>query len=223
MVQRKYARTIALAAGLAAALASAGHANAQTLQVGVVGGFTINSIVGDDSEGLDPRTTPTVGAQLVFQPATVWGIETGLRLVAKGATLEVEDINSAFKILYVEIPALLRLVIPIAGFPVRPVLAVGGSFGIKGDCEIEASLGSATESAECEDPRLQGAFDIESVDLGMSAGAGAEITVRDRFLIVPGIRYTRGFSDMSAFGDPTGTADAKNSSIEISLALRMKF
>src|SRR5262245_53875020 len=98
MVNSKYARPIALAAIVAASLANAGHANAQTMQAGLVSGFNINTVVGADSGALDSRTTPIIGAQLVFKPTRMVGFETGLRLVSKGATGEFADVVAvAFK------------------------------------------------------------------------------------------------------------------------------
>jgi outer membrane protein with beta-barrel domain len=202
-------------------LAGATRAGAQSIQFGAVGGAAISTLVGSDTDGADSRTTPLFGLQLVWQPASVLGFEAGAVYVSKGASDEFEGgVDGALSITYLEVPALLRIALPLQGSGVRPVLMLGGTLGLKSGCQVEASSGSASANVDCDDSAFGGTLDLKSIDLGLSAGAAIDIPAGTRLVISPGARYTRGLTDI---GDTADNADAKNSSIELRVALRMRF
>jgi hypothetical protein len=205
---------------LLAVSASAIHAQTSYLQLGPGVGVVISTIVGDDTDDVEGRTSLFGGASLVIHKSgSAIGFETGLYYVPKGASVEGFEGEGALEITYFEVPALLRLGFRMQNSEIMPVLLLGGSIGLKGSCKVSAESGSASASIDCDDSAFQGELDLKAVDFGISAGAAVDIPMGARTILAPSIRYTRGLSNI---GDTSDNADAKNSAIQIGAVLRFR-
>lgn len=198
-------------------LAAATSAAAQTgLQLGVRGDAAIASVVGSDVSGWQSRTSVGLGGVLVWQPSlSPIGFETGLSFVSKGGSAKASGTTTYLKIGYIEVPALLRLAIPLPGSKIRPVADLGVVMGLKTGCTMELSAGGVSASADC---KAAGA-NLKTFDLGVSAGVGLDVPVLLRFVIRPSVSYTRG---LATIDNGTNASDVKNSVVRIGVEFRVK-
>jgi hypothetical protein len=201
-------------------IANTAVAQSSPIQIGIDIGMAIASISGDDSEGSESRNKPFGGASLVVQkPGAKFGFQTGLLLVPKGATTDIEGGRGALEINYLEIPLLFRLSLPLQGSRIVPSILAGGSLGIKSSCNIVGESGSQSAKIGCDDSLFEGELDLKTVDVGVSGGVEVAIPMGSRFLLSPTVRYTRGLTDI---GDSANNADAKNSVFQIGAMFRIK-
>lgn len=198
---------------------AAAHAQDSPVQLGATAGLAVTTLVGDDVEDADSRTSLFGGATLVFHaPMSMIGFETGVHYVAKGAKSTMDGGDAVLDLTYIEVPLLVRIAMDLQGSSIRPVLLLGGAVGINQDCEVELTSGGTTVRLDCDDPIFDGSVDIRKVDVGVSAGLGVDIPVGARMVAAPAIRYTRGLLDI---GDSDDSTDARNSAIQIGLTLRI--
>ena len=210
---------VVLVAALLLAAAHGQRAFAQSIQAGVVAGANISTLVGDDAPDADSRTAIMAGVQLLFQPATPVGFQTGLIYAGKGAKFSEGGFEGFFKFSYIEIPALLRASFPVTGSQLRPVVLAGLSLGIKSGCTAGIENATTSFEADCDEGGVDGDLDMKSIDLGMSLGFGLDVPVGNGLILSPAARYTRGLTSLDDSGED---ADVRNSALELSVALRMR-
>lgn len=141
---------------------------AQTM-VGVQGGLSIASLVGDDvdDDEFDSRTGLLGGAFVAIPVAERIGFSTGLYYAQKGATDAQSGADFEIRANYLEIPVILQ--VALAGNRTTGFSAFAGpSISFEMSCEIEGSEGGVSVTADCED------FDVEtkSTLFGAIVGVG---------------------------------------------------
>jgi opacity protein-like surface antigen len=203
-----------------AIFACATSAAAQTgLQLGVHGEAAVANFVGSETAGWQSRTSVGYGGVLVWQPSLApIGFETGLTFVSKGGTLDESGITTTLKVGYLEVPALLRVALPLPGANIRPTANIGIIAGFRTGCTMEEVGGSLSISGDCTDPAVDGPA-LKTVDFGAAVGVGVDMAVLPRIVIHPSVSYTRG---LSTIDNSSGPADVKNSVFHIGVELRLK-
>ena len=136
-----------VAAGLVAATASS--ADAQTT-LGVRGGISVANASFDIQEDFDKgnRTGFTGGVFLDWASSGLLGFQVGAQYTQKGAELEIQQVANDFDLAYLEIPAVVKLGLPLG--PIRPSVFGGAALGFKTGCEDADGndCGDSIESTE---------------------------------------------------------------------------
>jgi outer membrane protein with beta-barrel domain len=192
------------------------------VQVGVQGGASIAMLTGSGGPGVEARTAGAFGVVLVLENAhSVFGFESGVAYVPKGATFTSSGTRVSFETSYVEVPLLLRVGLPLQGSHVLPNLAVGASVGFNTGCRISFSFAGGSGANNCNSKAaLSGsAFNLKDVDLGITAGVGVDIPLSPAMVLAPAVRYTRGVSTISSSAN---APDAVNSAFQLGVGLRWR-
>lgn len=205
----------------AAVVLSVGVLNAQPapLQVGIVGGGASSTLIGDDAPAAGSRVTPFFGASLVYHP---WdlpvGFETGVLYAPKGAEMAGLFGSGEIHLTYIEVPLLLRLAPPPTGTDLRPMLLVGLTFGVNVGCTTITETTTLTVESDCDEASEDESFDVRSLDRGITFGLGLDVPVGSRIVMTPSARYVRGSNNIE---DSAGAGDAKNSTIQLGVSVRL--
>lgn len=223
-----------LAAGV---LATAPAANAQQresgrvntpvgiAQVGLEGGWTISNFVGNELDDASNRNGGYGGLTFIIQPNTsTVGFQTGILYVQRGAKSSFSAGGSGIpvttggvKLGYIEVPAMLRIGVPLSLAGAAPTVVGGASLGWRVSCRAITETGTVRSSTNCDDSLLDEDLDVKRFDLGATVGVELPIKVGERGLIVPSVRYVRGLTKVSDTG-----GDIKNSQVLIGLGLRFR-
>jgi Outer membrane protein beta-barrel domain len=212
-----------IASLIACSLATASPAVAQraSIQLGVQTGASIASLAGTDTpQGSGSRVSPFIGGTVVYhRTGSAIGWESGLAFVPKGADASLNGSIFTLAISYVELPLMVRFGLPLQGSRVMPVLSVGGTVALRSGCSLRGESGSQSISVGCDDSFFGGAYDLKSVDFGISAGTAVDFPIGNRFVFAPSVRYTRG---LAVIGNTPDNADARNSVFLVGATLRMR-
>lgn len=201
-------------------LIGAEPARAQSVQFGAHAGGAVTSIWGTDSDGAKWRASPSGGIDLVIQsPSGLIGFATGASFVSKGSKYTENAATFAVHIGYIDIPAVLRLAVPLANTAVRPVLMAGASVGIKSGCKIKAEQGPTTVELNCDDTALEGELRVKPADFGVVGGLAIDIPIGDGIVVAPQAVYTLG---VISFDDTSNPDDVKNSALQFQVSVRFR-
>lgn len=194
----------------------------RAVSVGVEGGAALTNFSGGTISGNDWRTTPWIGLAVVAQrPASVVGFQTGLQFVSKGAAFgPAAGAVGAVRLPFVEVPLLLRLGPTSTASRVRPALLVGGSVGVRVGCSVTGELSGTSRTLTCDEAFFGSQADVQRFDAGLSIGGELGIPYKDRLLIAPMVRYTRGLIDIA--DDGTDDYRSKNTAFQIGVSLRAR-
>lgn len=191
-------------------LLAPGVARAQ-VSVGVSGGLSLSTLVGDDvdDDAVDRRTGFVVGGFASKALSERVALTSGLYYAQKG--FEDSEVGSdfTFKLDYLEVPVLLQLGLLGNETTALSVFA-GPSLAFEVGCEIEGSGGGASATVDCDASILgEDAIETSSVSVNAIVGAGVRfMTSETMFLLVNG-GLNRGLTSIDDSGED---ADAKNSS-----------
>lgn len=174
-------RALLLMLGLSVAPA---FASAQmTLNVG--GGLSSATFVGDDAEPSPgeekgSRTGIFAGANLMIPVAARFGVAPGVYYVQKGVKFSDSTGESQYKVGYLEIPLLLQAILSSGEGSIAVNIFAGPTISFEVGCDVEASSGGVTASADCDTAGLD---ERQSTDFGAVAGAGISFPVGERLSI----------------------------------------
>lgn len=148
---------------------------------GVRGGVSVSSVDRDLSETFDDsnRTGFTGGVFLDFGGQRPLGLQVGAQYSQKGAELDINDTLEDLTLNYLEIPAVLKLGIPLG--IAKPSLLGGVAMGFRTSCDYSGS-------ADCED--------TTSTEWAGLLGADVAIYLGGLSVFVDG-RYHFGLNDIS--------------------------
>ncbi|HZD04819.1 MAG TPA: porin family protein [Longimicrobiales bacterium] len=165
-------RVLGSGLALAAMLANPGLLHGQ-VTIGGRAGVTFSNFTGDDVEDseLDTKTGFFVGASLGVPLGGILGLGTGAYYVQKG--VEEAGGDASLDLAYLEIPALLQVVVTGPERPVGIGLFLGPSFAFNLSCDGSSDGG---ESADCSDR-------VKGFDLGALFGAGVSFAAGERATI----------------------------------------
>ena len=195
-------------------------------QVGIEGGWTISNFVGNELDNASNRNGGYGGLTFIVHPSTsAIGFQTGVLYVQRGAQSSFSRGNGALpsitggvKLAYVEVPAMLRIGVPLSIAGVAPTVIGGASFGWRVSCRAITEFGNISTSRNCDDALVNEDADTKRFDVGATVGVELPIKLGERYLAVPSVRYVRGLTRIS---DNAGN-DIKNSSVMIGLGFRFR-
>jgi hypothetical protein len=173
-----------------AGMALANTVQAQEFTYGVKAGINAANITFDD-EGpvdFDSRIGLAAGAFVAWPLTPTVAIQPEALFSMKGATLDVDELESSINLTYLDIPILLTYT-PRTSAPLRINVFGGPSVGLKLSAEAEADIDGESQEADIGD-------DIMAADLGVVIGAGID---GGRYTI--DARYTWGLTDITDVDD----------------------
>ena len=156
------ARTFAAALSLGLFALTATGADAQST-LGIRGGISVANASLDIQEDFDKsnRTGFTGGVFWDWASSGLLGIQIGAQYTQKGVELDVQQAASDFDLAYLEIPAVVKLGLPLG--PVRPSVFGGAALGFNTSCED-------VDGNDCGE-------DVESTEWSGVAGADLAIYI----------------------------------------------
>lgn len=173
--------TSALAALLGLSFSTAAL-DAQTM-LGVRGGVSVSSVDLDIGETFDDsnRTGFVGGVFLDFGSGdSPLGFQIGAQYSQKGVELDIDDVVSDLSLNYLEIPAVVKVGLPLRA--IKPSVFGGVGLGFNTSCELE-------NDGDCDD-------DITSTEFAGILGADVVFYLGGLNLFVDG-RYHFGLNDIS--------------------------
>ncbi len=179
------------------------------LQIGPKAGLNIANVTGDDAGNPDSKIGFPGGLFLKYQFSQWFAIQPEVYYTMKGAEEKVSifgttvDVTASYD--YIEIPFLLKLVIPIQGSNVHPAIFAGPSVGFNTTAKVKAE--AMGESAE---------EDIENVtssEFALHFGGGVGFPVGNNELGFD-IRYILG---LNSIDDSAGNLDLKHGVINFNI------
>jgi hypothetical protein len=180
------------------------------MQIGPRAGLNIASIGGGDDdflgESLDSRTGFNVGIFFMYQFSNIFAIQPEVYYSMKGATVNILDVDITLALDYIEVPLLLKVIIPVEGSNVRPSIFAGPVLGFNTTAEVEGEEGGQTASEDVSE------F-VQSTDFGLVFGGGLGFMVGKNELGFD-IRYILG---LKSFDDSSDELDIKNTAISFNM------
>lgn len=161
--------------------------NAQEVTFGVKAGLNLASIAGDDTDGLDSRTSFHVGGVAEISISEKFSVQPELLYSAQGAKESFEGIDIEVNLDYINIPIIAKYYVS-EGFS----LEAGPQVGF---------LMSAKAKAEGQSEDLKDF--VKGIDFGLNFGVGYKLDSGLNF----GARYNLGLSNIN---DGEGSDEFKN-------------
>lgn len=223
--------TALLACGMLVAAAPTAGAQARmttpvgVAQVGLEGGWTISNVVGNELDDASNRNGGYGGVTFIIHPnSSAVGFQTGVLYVQRGAKSSFSSggngipvTTGGIKLGYIEVPAMLRIGVPLSVAGAAPTLVGGASLGWRVSCKAITETGSLNSSTDCDDVLVDENADVKRFDLGATVGVELPIKLGERYLVVPSVRYMRGLTKVTDAG-----GDIKNSQVLIGVGLRFR-
>lgn len=194
-------------------------------QVGVEGGWTISNFVGNELDDASNRNGAYGGLAFIIQPSSsAVGFQTGVLFAQKGAksasssNAGIPVTNAGVRLSYIEVPAMLRIGVPLNVAGIAPTVIGGASLAWRIGCRTISESGNTQSSTNCDDLLQNEDGETRRFDLGTTVGVELPIKLGERYLAVPSVRYTRGLRRIS----DANNNDIKNSSVMIGLGFRFR-
>jgi hypothetical protein len=132
-------------------------------------GMGLSNFIGADAQGLDPRFTPSLGGVVTYGTDAI-AFQTGLKLVQKGAKIDLGSGSIGIELSYLEIPLQLKFRNFIATAfgnqdNAERMLYLGPVVGINTSSKISASASGTSASVDIDN--------ATSVVFGLAFGADA--------------------------------------------------
>jgi hypothetical protein len=172
--------------------------NAQEVTFGVKAGLNLASIAGDDTDGLDSRTSFHVGGVAEISISEKFSVQPELLYSAQGAKYtESDGYDGEFKLDYINLPIMAKYY-------------VADGFSLEAGPQVGFLLSAKDEYTSPEDSGTDDLKDfVKGIDFGLNFGVGYKLDSGLNF----GARYNLGLSNIWDFGsvDPGfGLDDIKN-------------
>lgn len=182
------------------------------MMIGPKAGLNIASIAGDDAdqilEGqtLDSRTGFAGGLFFMYQFSNMFAIQPEAYYTMKGATYSESGADLTISLDYIEVPILVKFIIPIEGSAIKPSIFAGPSIGFNMTAKSKVEFDGESQENDFKD-------DTKSTEFSLAFGGGLGFPVGNGELGVD-IRYILG---MSTFDDSSDPWDLKNNVINFNL------
>lgn len=177
----------------------ANTAYAQTVWLGVKGGWNNATVHVERAEGLDFDHINSfhVGALMGVDVHPSLAIELEALYGRKGYGVSAVDIDGKTEAGFLQLPLLLRVKIPTRAGPVTPHLFAGPAVGFELHCQVSGTELGVTVDESCDD------FDLErkKVDIGVLFGAGLGIAAGPGSVLLD-VAYDLGLRNLN--DDPIG-------------------
>ncbi len=180
------------------------------IQVGLKGGANIANFTGDDAtfngQSLDSKFGFCGGVFAMFQFGNIFAVQPEIYYSMKGASTTVNNVDINFNFDYVEVPLLLKVIIPVEGANVRPNIFVGPALGFNSKAEVEGTGNGQSATEDVSE------F-VQDTDFGLAFGGGVGFLVGGHELGID-IRYILG---LKSWDDSDANDDVKNSAINFNI------
>ena len=182
------------------------------MQAGLKAGLNIASIGGDDADqilegqSLDSKTGFAGGLFFTYQFSNMFAIQPEAYYTMKGATYSESGADLTITLDYIEVPVLVKFIIPIEGSAIKPSIFAGPSIGFNMTAKSKIEFDGESQENDFKD-------DTKSTEFSLAFGGGVGFPVGNGELGVD-IRYILG---MSTFDDSSDPWDLKNNVINFNL------
>ena len=179
------------------------------MQIGPKAGLNLANLNGDDVEDTDSKTGFCGGLFFMYKFSEMFGIQPEAYYTMKGATEKLDfegttvDITYTFD--YIEVPILLKLLIPIQNSSINPAIFAGPFVGFNTTAKVKAEAEGQSAEEDLED--------VKSTEFGLAFGGGIGFPIGKNELGFD-IRYVLGLSTLD---DSAEEADVKNSVINFNV------
>ena len=178
------------------------------MQVGIKAGLNIANLGGSDADNLvgqslDSKTGFSGGVFFTYQFNNMFAIQPEAYYSMKGATYSISGANLTVSLDYIEIPVLLKLIIPVEGSNIKPSIFAGPAIGFNTTHKMKVEYSGQTLEEDIQDTK--------STDFSLAFGGGIGFMVGKNELGVD-VRYILGLSTIDNSSDPW---DIKNNVINI--------
>ncbi len=183
-------------------------ANAQLIGKGIKAGINLANLSGDDIEETDMKIGLAVGGFITYGFTEMFAVQPEVLFMMKGAEYTetdplIGDITAKFKLNYIEIPVLVKVMIPTTG-NVKPVIFAGPAVGFLMSANVEAEALGISIDDDIKD-------ETKSIDFGLAFGAGVGFEITQGTITLDA-RYTLG---LTTIDDTADEFDVKNGVISI--------
>jgi hypothetical protein len=172
------------------------------MQAGLKAGLNISNLNGSDVSNTDSKTGFTGGAFFMYQFSPMFAVQPEAYYTMKGAeqkgTIEGYNYTATLSLDYIEIPILLKLMIPIQGSSINPAIFAGPSIGFNTTHKVKVE--AEGQSSESDIP------DVKSTDFGLVFGGGLGFPIGKNELGFD-VRYILG---LGTIDDSAAKSDVKN-------------
>jgi hypothetical protein len=183
------------------------------MQLGLKAGGNIANINGDDAGNPDSKFGFCAGGFFMYQFSPMFAVQPEVYYTMKGAkekgivNIGGQDVtvDQTLTLDYIEIPVLIKLIIPVTGSNINPAIFAGPFVGINTTAKAKAEYDSQTEEVDLEN--------IKSTEFGLQFGGGLGFNVGNGELGVD-IRYILG---LTTWDDSANEFDVKNGVINFNL------
>ena len=182
------------------------------MMIGPKAGLNIASIGGDDADqilegqSLDSKTGFAGGLFFTYQFSNMFAIQPEAYYTMKGATYSESGADLTISLDYIEVPILVKFIIPIEGSAIKPSIFAGPSIGFNMTAKSKVEFDGESQENDFKD-------DTKSTEFSLAFGGGVGFPVGNGELGVD-IRYILG---MSTFDDSSDPWDLKNNVINFNL------
>jgi len=180
----------------------------QGMQLGLKAGLNLANEGGSDLQdledffgtSLDARTGFNGGFFFMYQFNKMFALQPEAYYTMKGATASLGGIDLTLKLDYIEVPLLLKLIIPVQGSNIIPSIFIGPAIGFNTAAKIKGEFEG--QSAELDWDSV-----VTSTDFSLIFGAGLGFRVGTNEVGVD-VRYSLGLSSWDNYSDDP--SDVKN-------------
>jgi hypothetical protein len=175
-------------------------------------GLNIASIGGDDADqilegqSLDSKTGFAGGLFFTYQFSNMFAIQPEAYYTMKGATYSEGGADLTISLDYIEVPILVKFIIPIQGSNIKPSIFAGPAIGFNMTAKSKVEFEGESQENDFKD-------ETKSTEFSLAFGGGIGFPVGNGELGVD-IRYILG---MSTFDDSSDPWDLKNNVINFNL------
>ncbi|MFO7446171.1 MAG: porin family protein [Ignavibacteriaceae bacterium] len=176
------------------------------MNFGVKAGLNVSNFGGDDADDTDSKTGLVLGGYMIYRFSDMFALQPELLYSMKGATGEAFGADATVSLNYIEIPVLVKFLIPIAGgSSVTPAVFAGPAIGFNVSANSELEIANQTIEEDIKD-------NVQSLDLGLALGASIDFPVGMNTLGFD-VRYTLG---LTSWSDVSGVdADVTNTGFSL--------
>ena len=174
------------------------------LQLGFRGGVSVASASVHLQETFSKSNrTGFAGGIFLNYDASVFGFQIGGQYTQKGVDLDIGNVVNNFKLSYVEIPAVIKLGIPLGA--IKPSVFGGAALGFKASCD--------NTDNDCGDQ-------FKGTDFSGIAGADLAIYLGSISLWLDG-RYHFGLSNIAKASDVVGDLKNRNWTLQAGIGFKL--
>jgi hypothetical protein len=185
------------------AIAAASASAAGITDKGLKLGFNLANLSTDEQgSNLSSRSGFAIGGFLTFQLTDMISIQPEVLFMQKGAKSNFSEGEMTavytYRLSYIDIPVLVKVLLPVQGAKLRPNLYAGPYFGIKAGSKLAYTIEGYGEKETGEENLTS----IKSTDLGLVLGGGIDFPMGAGKILLD-LRYSLGLTSISTDEDKT--------------------